>query len=298
MQIKQLEAFVSVVKYKSFSKAAEHIYLSQPSISAYINALESDLNTKLLIRSTKEVYPSKAGEKLYGYAKEILETMDLAGAEIRSISCEVKGLLKIAASTVPGQYLLPDIFASMLTEYQELSFEVLQYDSGETLKRIENMDVEIGIVGMTDGKCRCDFEPFLTDKLVLITPATEEYHSLGDCISRERLLNENFVMRSHGSGTLKQAEKYVKKIGGNLKSLNTICTVSSTEGVVQMVSRGLGVSLISSLAAADYEKMGMIKVFDLKDSILLRKFFFAYHKNMPLSPAAKAFMRHARLVYK
>ena len=65
MHLKQLEVFVNVVKLKSFSKAAEAVYLSQPTVSAHINALEEELDTKLIVRSTKEVYPSEAGKIFY-----------------------------------------------------------------------------------------------------------------------------------------------------------------------------------------------------------------------------------------
>ena len=75
--------------------------------------------------------------------------------------------------------------------------------------------------------------------------------------------------------------------------MNTVCELSSTESVKQAVYKGLGVSVISYLAASDYEKMGRIKIFDLKDDTLIRKFYIAYHKDRPLSPAARAFIREA-----
>ena len=84
MHFKQLEAFVNVIKFKSFSKAAEEIYLSQPTISAHISALENEFGTKLIIRSTKEVYPSKAGKVFYEYASEMLKMRDKAILSVKS----------------------------------------------------------------------------------------------------------------------------------------------------------------------------------------------------------------------
>ena len=72
MDFKQLEAFVYVVKLKSFSKAAQRIYLTQPTISAHINSLEKELDTKLIERGTKYVYPTKPGSILYQYAIKML----------------------------------------------------------------------------------------------------------------------------------------------------------------------------------------------------------------------------------
>ena len=293
MQIKQLEAFVNVIKYKSFSKAAEAIFLSQPSISAYISSLESELDGKLIIRSTKEVYPTDAGRKLYIYANEILKTLERAQAEIKSVQTEVNGVLSIAASTVPSKYLLPDIFSNLLRDYSGLKFKLMQSDSSDTIKHIENMDAELGVVGteIYDGKCV--FEPFIEDKLVLIAPMTEEYITMGSEMPIEKLLNEKFILRTEGSGTLKETEKFFLKNGKPLKNLNTICELSSTESVKQAVYKGLGVSVISYLAACDYERMGRIKIFDLNDETLLRKFYIAYQKDRPLSPAARAFIKEA-----
>lgn len=106
MHLKQLEVFVNVVKLKSFSKAAEAVYLSQPTVSAHINALEDELDAKLIVRSTKEVYPSKAGKIFYQYALEMLNLRDMAMQEVKSYSTQVRGTLDVAASTVPSQYLL------------------------------------------------------------------------------------------------------------------------------------------------------------------------------------------------
>ena len=178
MHFKQLEAFVNVIKFKSFSKAAEEIYLSQPTISAHISALESEFGTKLIIRSTKEVYPSKAGKIFYEYASEMLRMRDKAILSVKSCATDIRGTLEIAASTVPSQYLLPELLPQMAKDYPNLFFELKQYDSREVANHIINMDAEIGIVGTQLEKNKCVFEPFASDQLVLITPNLEKYREL------------------------------------------------------------------------------------------------------------------------
>ena len=172
MHFKQLEVFVNVVRLKSFSKAAEVVYLSQPTVSAHINALEEELDTKLIVRSTKEVYPSKAGKIFYKYALDMLDLRDTAVADVKSSSTQVKGMLDIAASTVPSLYLLPRVIPGLLEKYPQLTFSIKQYDSVEVVHRIIDMDAEVGVTGAMFEKSGCVFEPVARDRLMIITPNT------------------------------------------------------------------------------------------------------------------------------
>ncbi|MEG1028316.1 MAG: LysR family transcriptional regulator, partial [Oscillospiraceae bacterium] len=107
MNFRQLEAFISVIKYKSFSKAAEANFISQPTISIHINGLEEELETPLIIRSPKGIIPTQAGKIFYSYAMDIVKLRDKSILEIKKTSEKVSGLLDIAASTVPAQYVIP-----------------------------------------------------------------------------------------------------------------------------------------------------------------------------------------------
>ena len=175
MHLKQLEVFVNVVKLKSFSKAAEAVYLSQPTVSAHINALEDELDAKLIVRSTKEVYPSKAGKIFYQYALEMLNLRDMAMQEVKSYSTQVRGTLDVAASTVPSQYLLPRAMPSLIEKYPQMTLSIQQYDSVEVVHRIIDMDAEVGVTGAIFEKSGCVFEPVAEDRLVIITPHTPAF---------------------------------------------------------------------------------------------------------------------------
>lgn len=297
MHFKQLEAFVNVIKYKSFSKAAEEIYLSQPTISAHISALENEFGTKLIVRSTKEVYPSKAGMIFYEYANEMLRMRDKAILSVKSCATDIRGTLEIAASTVPSQYLLPDVLPHMAKDYPHLFFSLKQYDSREVANHIINMDAEIGVVGTQLEKPKCVFEPFANDRLVVITPNTEKFRALSGSFPLQVLKKEPFLMREYGSGTRKEIEDSLVNMGVDPKSLKILAQMDSTESIKQAVSKGLGISIISRIAAEDYARFGLVLMFDLKSEFLNRKFYFVYHKDRPLSPAAEAFMKFAREFY-
>lgn len=136
MDFKQLEAFVYVVKLKSFSKAAQRIYLTQPTISAHINSLEKELDTKLIERGTKYVYPTKPGSILYQYAVKMLNLRDDACCSVKNYNKELKGTLSICASTVPSQYILPKVVSAFREEYPHVTFNIQRQDSELVVENI------------------------------------------------------------------------------------------------------------------------------------------------------------------
>lgn len=291
MHLKQLEVFVNVVKLKSFSKAAEAVYLSQPTVSAHINALEDEMDAKLIVRSTKEVYPSKAGKIFYQYALEMLNLRDLAMQEVKSYSTQVKGTLDIAASTVPSQYLLPKAMPRMVEGYPQLTLSIKQFDSVEVVHRIIDMDAEVGVTGAVFEKSGCVFEPIAKDRLVIISPNTEVFRALNGVITPEIIRENRFITREYGSGTRKESETFLHSIGIDPQTLKVSVQLQSTESVIQGVKNGLGLAIVSRYACEDCIASGGILAFDYDSPSLDRNFYAVYRKNRPLSPAAEAFIK-------
>jgi len=136
MDIKELEAFVYVVENCSFSRAAELLHLTQPTISSHISALERKLGMKLVERTTKETYPSDAGKLLYRYAKEILQVRENAAAALKSFSQDMRGTITLAASTVPSQYYLPHLLQNFHEKYPDIAFNIQMEDSPKVIEMV------------------------------------------------------------------------------------------------------------------------------------------------------------------
>lgn len=109
MEFKQLEAFVAVVDYGSFSEAARKLYLTQPTISAHVRSLEEELHTKLIIRTTKKTTITTKGYQLYDSAVRMLE---IRNNLLENFTGVQKHMIDLAASTIPSSYLLPEILAA------------------------------------------------------------------------------------------------------------------------------------------------------------------------------------------
>ena len=136
MDFKQIEAFVNVVKYKSFSKAADASFLTQPTISTHVATLEKELGTKLIDRRGKEALPTKQGQILYKYAINLLNTRGKAVFALESYANEIGGVLELQASSIPGEYIVPELMAKFKEKYPLVKFYLEQSDSSLSLIHI------------------------------------------------------------------------------------------------------------------------------------------------------------------
>ena len=109
MNLKQLEAFIKVSDSKSFSKAAQELYLTQPTVSAHIQTLEKELKVRLFVRNTKTVKLSEDGKTLYQYARQMIELEQEIQSMFSKAAEQKERCITIATSTIPAQYILPDI---------------------------------------------------------------------------------------------------------------------------------------------------------------------------------------------
>ena len=294
MDIKELEAFAYVVENCSFSRAAELLHLTQPTISSHVSALERKLNIKLIVRTTKETYPSDAGKLLYKYAKEILQVRENAAIALRNFSQEMKGTISIAASTVPSQYYLPHLLQEFRERYPDITFSIQMEDSPKVVELVAARSVEIGFCGTMVASHKCVYQDFASDAMVLITPNTEAYRACGGDFPVERIRQETFISREKGSGTYQAGKELLSQYSIDIAALRTAVEIRSTESVKQMVSQGLGIGLIAESAAQDYVQFGKILSFPFPDSDFRRRLYIVKHKNSILSPVAQVFYDYAR----
>ena len=293
MDFKQLEAFVYVVKLKSFSKAAQRIYLTQPTISAHINSLEKELDTKLIERGTKYVYPTKPGSILYQYAVKMLNLREDAVCSVKNYNKELKGTLTICASTVPSQNILPKVIAAFREEYPHVTFNILRQDSELVVESISKGMADIGFCGTDTHNPDCVFESFIQDHLVIITPNTERFRQM----RTTGLKTEPIILREEGSGTRKETEHFLAKAGIDIGELKIAAQFNDPDSIKHAVSQGMGISIISKAAVEDYENFGLLLSFDLSGISMDRHLYIVSHKNNPLSFIGEVFLNFVKMYY-
>ncbi len=299
MNLKQLEAFVQISDSGSFSKAAKDLFLTQPTISAHISTLEKELNTRLFVRNTKEVRLSDSGKILYEYAKQMTVLQKkiedtFAVREERAQQC-----LTIAASTIPAQYLLPGILAKFNEKYPNQQFKILESDSAKVVEQVVNNTVDIGFTGTVIDKRLCKYIPFYQDELVVITPNTEKYLALQkENKNATWVAEEALIMREAGSGTRKEAEKQLRKIGVNPAKLNVIASMESTEAIKRAVASGMGISVISKLAVEEEIRKGRLLSIPVSVDDMRRDINVIYNRNLQLSRVSERFIKVIKEMYK
>ncbi|MEF9941621.1 MAG: selenium metabolism-associated LysR family transcriptional regulator [Lachnospiraceae bacterium] len=298
MNLKQLEAFVQVADSGSFSKAAKELYLTQPTISAHIASLEKELNARLFVRNTKEVNLSQDGDKLYEYARAMID-MEKKIEQVFSLEKEQSSqYITIAASTIPAQYLLPRILARFNEKYPMEQFKVMEMDSSRVVEHVVANSIDVGFTGTMLEKKHCKYIPFYHDELVIITPNTEKYQKIREeQTDINWLCEESILMREEGSGTRKEAEKQLKKSGISMSMLNVVASIENPETIKKSVANGMGISVISKLAAQEEIEGGRMLSFSLPIVDGGRSINVVYNRNYQMSRLTEKFLRVVKEVY-
>lgn len=292
MEFRQLEAFVNAVKYKSFSKAADATFLTQPTISTHVGNLEAELGVRLLNRKGREISLTHEGQEFYSYAMELLNTRERAINQLHSFSKELEGILEIQTSSIPGHSFLPKLMDEFHKKNPKIRFYVEQTDSRTVNDNLLSQRGEIGFTGYK-GSQGLIYEPIFYDEMVLITPDIEKYRSYknGEEIPVELFIDDPFVLREDGSGTKQEMEKALIDGKAVFRDVDVVARMTNMSSVKQVVSRGLGISIVSEQVVKDSAELERIRYFRIKGLEKKRCFYVAYNRSAVLSPAAEAFLQ-------
>lgn len=288
MDFKQLQSFEAVVKNMSFTKAAQKLFLSQPTVSAHVSALEEELGKRLILRTTKSIELTPKGAEVYEYAVRIL---DLRDRMIVSCAPQSQNIIHIGASTIPSAYILPELLAEFGTLSPDTYFSIHQSDSRDVVEGLLEGLFDIGMVGEAISDERIVCTPFCEDHVIIITPVNEHFLQLArqEASALPALLKEPMIMRETGSQ--KMADRLLESMGLNGDSLNIIARVNDQEAIKNMVASGLGISLISELAAKNLLAEKRILSFRLPEFVSSRKQYLVYRQNYILSPDIRKLLK-------
>ncbi|MCL2035311.1 MAG: selenium metabolism-associated LysR family transcriptional regulator [Oscillospiraceae bacterium] len=293
MDFKQIEAFIKVVELASFSKAADELYVSQPSISHYITSLEKELHVVFINRSTKALSTTLAGERFLEKAKEMMALKREAIEMLKNLSMDISGEIRILASSVPALYILPQTLAAFHKLYPQISFNVRQADTLEVVEGIAAQSADIGFAGSIMKEKKCVFHEFTNEGLVFIAPNDGSYSKNKKYTLEELLYSNHFIAREFGSGTRMQYEKYFTENGILLDKIKTCASMDSTHSIINAVINGLGISIVSELAVRNLFEQKLLMPIELKTALPERKIFAVLNKSIVHSHLVELFMEYA-----
>lgn len=296
MELKQLESFVAVVVYKSFTEAAKQLYISQPTISTHIQALEKELETKLIVRTTKSIELTKRGAELYECAVKMLDLRDGLLEKWRSWD---EKIIRLGVSTIPSAYILPEFLPKFCKEYPEVFFQSIQSDSKGIIEGVLDGRMDVGLVGMEWEAEALACIPFYEDELVVITPVTEHFLALRkNEVPLEELFKEPMILREKGSGTKKAADQFLEKQGISKDSLKVAAYMNDPEAIKNSVAAGLGISIVSKKAAENMIREKRLLAFEFSRYTSGRKFYIIYKKDDVLKPFISTFINYIQKYYR
>lgn len=289
MDFKQLQSFVTVVQEESFTQAAGKLFVSQSTVSTHIHQLESELNTKLILRTTKSLQITPKGRELYEYALNILE---LKERMIQACSIESRRIIHLGASTIPSAYILPQLLADFGKSHQDIYFIIHQSDSQGIINGLKDGLFNLGFIGMSCEDSDFCCQPFCKDRMVVITPVNEHflrYKQRKENILQE-LLCEPLILRENGSGSKKMADNFLAHSGISEDELQIIARVNDQETIKNLVAGGMGISIISEKAAHNFLQEKRLLAFELPQAFSERSLYLIYRKNYLLPSYVKEFL--------
>lgn len=292
MNIEQLKTFQEVVRLGSFSEVAKKLGISQPAVSFQIQKLEQELGMRLIDRAQRAFTLTAAGKRLLHFAESVEGARKSLLQDLENMREDISGDLIIAASTIPGEFLLPPLLARFKQQYPAVKIQVDVSDSLTVINDILGVSYEVGFCGVApEGHSLASFK-IAGDEIVLIVPPDHAFAARGE-ITPEELKGEPLIFREAASGTQRSLETYLSRAGFDLKEFKPHLILGSTLAVISAVSAGAGIGFVSNLAVArNLFPVRQVKVMGLR---LARDFYCIYRQERIVSRLLEAFISFMKL---
>lgn len=277
-----------MAELRSFSKAAQALFLTQPTVSEHIRALEDEVGTRLLDRLGRGAAPTKAGELLLGYARRILQLHREARQALELFQGRISGELVAGASTIPGEYILPAVIGRFKEKYPEISISLLIGDTQQVLEWVREGKVEVGMVGARIPQPVLEYKELMPDELVVVVSSDHPWRGR-KTVTLEEVQGEPLIVRERGSGSRHALERALGEVGVDLMAFRVVGEMGSTQAIKQAVRAGVGISLISKRAVELECRADLVWCVKVKDLSFARSFYLVTHRDRSRSPLAEAF---------
>jgi len=291
MDLRKLEVFCKLVELGSFTKTADAVLLSQPTVSEHIRNLEQELGHKLVDRLGRDVQPTPLGELLYGYARKILQTRQEALQAVEQFSGKLVGRIMLGCGTIPGTYILPRLIGEFRKKNPAIKATLRISGSRLIADDVKSGGLDLGVVGAKWNASDLSWTQIYTDSLSLVVNSQHRWVGKKQ-VTPEMLLDEPFILREAASGTRKAFEQILQGAGYKVAQLKEVAEMGSTSAVKEAIKAGLGVSILSDMAVAEEVACGLLAKVRLKGVIMERPFYLIRRKNRELSPVASVFLNY------
>jgi len=286
MNIRHLTVFLTVCDHMNMTRAAEELYMTQPSVSQMIAELELYYQTRLFERLNRRLYLTEAGKRLQSYARHIINLEAEAKKDLADLNGG--GVLRIGASQTIGAYLLPEIISQFKNRFPDVEV----FSRVENTREIEQFLLEdIVDIALLEGSIHSPElkeEPFLDDDLSVVCAPGHPLIKIPHISARDLSLY-GFIIREEGSGTREIFASQMHTAGIQWKEVGIYNT---TDAIKNAVQNNLGLGVLPILAIQQEIMDGTIHLLHVTDLNLRRKLNLVFHHQKYFSNAMNSFVSH------
>jgi DNA-binding transcriptional LysR family regulator len=281
-----LRMFAMVVRTGNFTRAAEFLNISQPAISKGVRDFELQVGCRLLNRSPKGVVPTPEGLALSRRAEALFAIERSAEEELSTLRGLHNGSLRIGASTTIATYMIARYLRVFHRAHPGVDLHLVSANTRDTAELMAKQDIDIGLVEGPIEEQTLLVEPWRTDVMKLIVAQDHAFAAAKEPIDPKELQNEVLIVREPGSGSREVVTKALAARG--IEPVRTL-EIGSTAAIKQVVSAGLGVSIVSAVSVRDQVQLGHLKIIPIRDVKIERSLLRLRLPGRIAMPAARAF---------
>lgn len=283
--LRQMQIFEAVVRLGGYTRAAEALHLSQPTISMQVKKLSETIGLPLIEKVGNRLHTTAVGDEVYASAQNILSSMVSLGESAAALDGVVKGPLRLAVITT-AKYFMPHLLGEFISQYPEVKPILKVTNRSRVLERLKSNEDDLLIMGQVPVGLDVEAHPFVDNELVVVAstrhPLTQESN-----ITLEQLSEERFLVRESGSGTRLAVDRLFAEQG---LEIQPYMDLGSSEAIKQAVMAGLGISVLSRHNLRLELAGNHIAVLDVKGFPLFYRWYAVHLKDKKLSLVTRTFL--------
>lgn len=289
MNLDYLRTYLEIVRLGSFSEVAKKLSITQPAVSFQIHKLERDLGVRLLDRRQKTITMTDAGKRFLRFAELVERERASLTHDLEQIREEVTGNIIIAASTIPGEILLPPILGEFKALHPAISAQVEVSDSMTVISRVQEGAYDVGFCGTAPVGRDLDYFKMAEDEIVLIVFPEHPFAQRKE-ISFLELEGEPLILREGTSGTQRSLKSLLARAGLDTEKLSPNLILGTSQAVVSAVEARAGIAFVSNLAIKKSLALDLVKQVAVEGLKLKRDFYCIYRKERVVSRLLSEFL--------
>jgi LysR family transcriptional regulator, low CO2-responsive transcriptional regulator len=286
----QLKVFEATARHGSFTRAAEELFLTQPTVSMQVKQLTKAVGLPLFEQVGKKLYLTDAGRELFATCQDIFSRLDQLEMRVADMKGMKQGQLRLAVITT-AKYFVPRLLGPFCQIYPGIDVSLIVTNHEQVIDRLSDNQDDLYIMSQLPEHMDIEAYPFLDNPLVVIAPSNHPLAGKKN-IPISELVEEHFIMREPGSGTRRSVQKLFDQEG---ISVRVRLELGSNEAIKQAIAGGLGISVLSRHTLTPEGANSELTVLDVQGFPIHRNWYAVYLSGKQLSVVASTFLDYLKV---